>query len=211
MPQHWICLLLHPYYLVPFLLDLPCSWTLRQIHHLSLSKFGSWVIPFSLAKHTSSFFVLASLPWTLVVAFFADLPLTFCKSNRSMAILLLRGRFQEASHQHSQQTCPLLLFYSEQCHPRRWRHLEPLILSSKNPQLPLYIPYLFHAQSHSLYGSTFNNHHSQSSVYHPCLHPMHQKNTPESSNRTSDFPCKAWHSIHKMWPLFYRWGWLSVS
>ena len=124
-------------------------------------------------------------------AFFADLPLTFCKSNRSMAILLLRGRFQEASHQHSQQTCPLLLFYSEQCHPRRWRHLEPLILSSKNPQLPLYIPYLFHAQSHSLYGSTSNNHHSQSSVYHPCLHPMHQKNTPESSNRTSDFPCKA--------------------
>ena len=161
--------------------------------------------------HTSSFFVLASLPWTLLVAFFVDLPLTSCKSNRSMAVLLLRGRFQEALHQHSQQTCPLLLFYSRCFHPRRWRHLEPPILSSKNPQLPLYIPYLCHARSHSLYGSTSDSHHNQSSVYHPCLHPQLQKNTPESSNHTSDFPCKAWHSTHRMWPLFYRWGLLSVS
>ena len=128
-----------------------------------------------------------------------------------MAVLLLRGRFQEALHQHSQQTCPLLLFYSRCFHPRRWRHLEPPILSSKNPQLPLYIPYLCHARSHSLYGSTSDSHHNQSSVYHPCLHPQLQKNTPESSNHISDFPCKAWHSTHRMWPLFYRWGLLSVS
>ena len=211
MPQHWFYLLLLPYYLALFLWNPPCFWTLRQIHHLILLKFGSWVIPFSLAKHTSSFFVLASLPWTLFVAFFVDLPSTSCKSNRSMANLLLTWRFQEAYHQHSQQTCPLLLFYSGWCHPRRWRQLGPIILSFENPQLPLWIPYSFHAQSHSLYGSIFDSHHNRSSVYHPCLHLVHQRNTPESSNHTSDFPCKAWRSIHRMWPLFYHWGWLSVS
>ena len=211
--QIYLLLVLY-YYSILSLQDLSCFSLHYQTQNLSLLKFGFLEIPSFLAMHTFWLSILASLLWTLVVAFFDCLPLIFCKANRSTVILFQKEKYLEALLLQQHLIFRPHLFYFEDYPPFQRRHLRLLIQAQVyvvNPQQLLCTLYWYHEQSHSLYGSTFNNHHSQSSVYHPCLHPMHQKNTPESSNRTSDFPCKAWHSIHKMLPLFYRWGWLSVS
>ena len=167
-----------------------------------------------LAMHTFLPSILTSLLWTLVAAFFDCLPLIFCKANRSTVILFQKETYLEALLLQQHLISRPHLFYFEDYPPFQRRHLRPLIRAqvyAMNPQQLLCTLYWYHEQFHNLYGSTFDNHHSQSSACHPYLHLLLQKNTPRSSNHTLNFLCTALHNTHRKWRPFCHSELLSES